>query len=48
MMVPGVTRISRTLHAGIYREAFTLVEEAEPRNLQPFSRGLSRGIKKLA
>lgn len=30
MMVPGVTRISRTLHAGIYREAFTLVEEAVP------------------
>ena len=47
-MVPGVTRISRTLHAGIYREAFTLVEEAGPRNLQPFTRGSARGIKKTS
>lgn len=48
MMVPGVTRISRALHAGIYREAFTLVEEAGPRNLQPFTRGSARGIKKTS
>lgn len=47
-MVPGVTRISRALHAGIYREAFTLVEEAGPRNLQPFTRGSARGIKKTS
>lgn len=47
MMVPGVTRISRALHAEIYREAFTLVERGRATQFTA-ARGSPRpmGIKK--